>query len=177
MKRRRWGVLILPVMAAVVVASDQLTKYLVRTLLPPGASWEIAEWLRPIVQITHVTNTGVAFGLFPRLGGVSAVISAVITVVILIYQRQIPREQWPMRLALGLMLGGAIGNLIDRVIRGTVVDFIDLNFWPLQGFPVWNVADSSVTVGTIFLLLLMLWEDRQAATRKTVPEETVAESS
>jgi signal peptidase II len=177
LKRSVWGAVILPVIAALVVVSDQLTKYLVRALLPPGASWEIAQWLRSIVQITHVTNTGVAFGLFPRLGGVSALISAVISVVILIYQRQIPRGQWAIRLALGMMLGGAVGNLIDRIIRGTVVDFIDLNFWPLQSFPVWNIADSCVTVGTILLLLLMLWEDRKAATRETVSEETAAGST
>jgi signal peptidase II len=164
-------------MAVLVVVADQVTKYLVRTQLPPGASWEITQWLRPIVQITHVTNTGVAFGMFPGLGIVGAAVSAVISVIIIIYQRQIPHEQWPTRLALGLMLGGAIGNLIDRVALGSVVDFVDLNFWPLRQFPVFNVADSSVTVGTIVLLVLMVWEERREATAKTVSEETVAESS
>jgi signal peptidase II len=170
LKRRKWAVAVLPLAAVVIVVADQVTKHLVRTYLPHGASWQIADWLRPVIQITHVTNTGVAFGMFPGLGGLSAIISAVISLVILIYQRQIPVEQWPMRLALGLMLGGAVGNLIDRVTVGYVVDFIDLNFWPLQSFPVWNVADNSVTVGTIFLLVLMFLEERREASRERLPE-------
>jgi signal peptidase II len=159
----------LPLAALVIVVADQVTKHLVRTNLLPGETWQIAEWLRSVVQVTHVTNTGVAFGMFQGLGIVSAVISAVISIFIIIYQRQVPVERWVMRLSLGLMLGGAVGNLIDRTVNGYVVDFIDLTFWPLQSFPVWNIADSAVTVGTIVLLLLMIVEERrEAAARRAV---------
>jgi len=150
--------------------ADQATKHLVRTNLLPGETWQVAEWLRPVAQVTHVTNTGVAFGMFQGLGIVSAVISALISVFIIVYQRQIPPERWPMRFALGLMLGGAVGNLIDRAVQGYVVDFIDLNFWPLHGFPVWNVADTGVTVGTCVLLLLMILDERREAAAKQVAE-------
>jgi len=170
LRRRQWGVVVLPAVAVLVVIVDQVTKYLVRTNLLPGESWQIADWLTPIVQVTHVTNTGVAFGMFQGLGVVSALISLAIGVFIVIYQRQVPPEQWLMRLALGLILGGAVGNLIDRALQGYVVDFIDLNFWPLQGFPVWNVADSSVTVGTCVLLVLMVVEERRLARSKQAAE-------
>ena len=170
LKRQPWTAVLLPATAAVVVVLDQVTKHLVRTNLLPGESWHIAEWLRPVIQVTHVTNTGVAFGMFQGLGVVSAVISAAISVFIIVYQRQIPAEHWPMRLTLGLMLGGALGNLVDRVLKGYVVDFIDLNFWPLQGFPVWNVADSAVTVGTCVLLLLMILEERREAASRGITE-------
>jgi signal peptidase II len=108
--------------------------------------------------------------MFQGLGAVSAIISAVISVFIIIYQRQVPAEQRLMRISLGLMLGGAVGNLIDRAIHGYVVDFIDLTFWPLQTFPVWNIADSAVTVGTIVLLLLMVLEERREAASKRAAE-------
>lgn len=163
MTRRPWAIALLPGTASIVIAADQVTKHLVRTHLLPGETWQITPWLRPIVQVTHVTNTGVAFGMFQGLGVLSAVVSALISVFIVIYQRQIPLDRWAMRLSLGLMLGGAVGNLIDRAVFGFVVDFVDLNLWPLQGFPVWNVADASVTVGTIVLLLLMVLDERREA--------------
>ncbi len=173
MKERRWTAWIIPTVAVLVVVADQVSKYLVRTRLLAGQSWEIVEWLRPVVQITHVTNTGVAFGLFPGLGGLGAIVSGVIAVVIIIYQRQVAPEQWPMRFALGLMLGGALGNFIDRAFRqGIVVDFIDLNFWPLRGWPVFNIADSSVVVGTVLLLLLMVWEERRGEASAPVAESS-----
>jgi signal peptidase II len=168
LNRRRLAAAALPLVGAIIVVSDQVTKHLVRTNLLPGETWQLAEWLRPVVQVTHVTNTGVAFGMFQGLGAVSAVISALISVFIIIYQRQVPVEQKLMRLSLGLMLGGAVGNLIDRAVHGYVVDFIDLTFWPLRSFPVWNVADSAVTVGTVVLLLLMVLEERrEAASRRS----------
>jgi len=66
-----------------------------------------------------------------------------------------------MRVALGLQLGGAIGNLVDRLRYGSVVDFIDFNFWPLHNWPISNVADVSVVAGVTLLALVMLWEERR----------------
>ena len=161
-----------PVVAALVILTDQLSKYWVATQLPEGQSWYIAPWLAPILRLTHVTNTGVAFGLFPGLGILFVIVSIVVVVVILLYELQLPHDQWLIRLALGLQLGGAIGNnLIDRVRLGSVVDFIDLNFWPLETFPVFNLADASIVVGVIMLAGVLLLEERRGQLAGRMVEE------
>jgi signal peptidase II len=71
---------------------------------------------------------------------------------------------------LGLALGGAVGNLIDRVLQGYVVDFFDVNFWPLQDFPVWNVADNSIVVGVALMIGLLTWEERQERLKQQAAE-------
>ena len=161
MKRPRRDILILLVVAAFVVLVDQYTKSLVATRLGVGDSWDVAPWLAPVFRITHVTNTGVAFGLFPGGGNFFTVVSAVVIVTILVYYWQLPPELWLMRVVLALPLGGAIGNLVDRLRQGFVVDFVDLNFWPLHEWPIFNLADSSIVAGVTLLTLLMLWEERR----------------
>jgi signal peptidase II len=126
-----------------------------------GQSWELSPWLAPVFHITHVTNTGAVFGLFPGAGSFFVVVSAVVIVALLIYYRQLPDGQLLVRIALGLQLGGAVGNLVDRLRLGSVVDFIDLNFWPMHNWAVFNLADSSIVTGVILLTLLMLWEEWQ----------------
>ncbi len=167
MRRPAVNTLVILAIAALVIAADQITKHLVVTRLAEGESWIPAPWLAPIAQVTHVTNTGVAFGLFPKLGGLFTLVAVIVVVVILLYQRSLPQHApaatlWLMRVALGLMLGGATGNnLIDRLRQGFVVDFIDLNFWPLREWPVFNVADSSIVVGVILLTVTMLVDERR----------------
>jgi signal peptidase II len=151
----------MPVTAALVLIADQITKYLVATRLEVGQSVNLIPWLAPVFSITHVTNTGVAFGMFQGLGSLFVIAHVVAAVAIIIYSLRLPPGQWALRLALGLALGGAVGNLIDRVLHGYVVDFFDLNFWPLREFPVWNVADNSIVVGVALLIGLLMWEERQ----------------
>ena len=158
---------ILPVTAAGVVLVDQLSKYLVVTRLREGQSCDLAPWLAPIFHITHVTNTGAAFGLFRGLGGLFVVVAVVVIAVILLYSHELSAGPRLTRVALGLQLGGAIGNnLVDRLRQGYVVDFIDLNFWPLREWPVFNVADSSIVAGVIVLALLMVREEWLAREKK-----------
>jgi signal peptidase II len=159
------------VVAALVLLTDQVTKYLVATHLEMGQPWNIAPWLAPVFSITHVTNTGVAFGLFQGLGKVFIFTNLIASVGIILYSRRLPRGQWIMRVALGLALGGAIGNFIDRVrFGGTVVDFIDVNFWPLHNWPVFNLADASVLTGVFILVGLLFWEERQEQRKEQVAE-------
>jgi len=146
-------------MAALVVLVDQISKHFVMTRLEEGQSWDVASWLTPVLRITHVTNTGAAFGLFPQFGNFFIGVAIIVIVAIIIYQRYLPNGQWLARAALGLQLGGAIGNLVDRLRCGSVVDFIDLNFWPMREWPVSNVADISVVTGVSMLAILMLWEE------------------
>jgi signal peptidase II len=162
--------LILPVTAALVLVADQVTKHLVATRLEAGQPWDMIPWLAPVFSITHVTNTGVAFGLLQGLGNLFVVAHAIAAVAIIVYSRRLPPGQWLLRLALGLALGGALGNFVDRVRQGYVVDFIDVNFWPFTDFPVFNVADSSIVVGVALLIGLLMWEDRQERLKQQAAE-------
>ena len=144
--------------AALVVLVDQVTKHLVTTRLEAGQSWDLVPWLAPVFRITHVTNTGVIFGLFQGYSDLFLVFSAVAVVAIVLYYRQLPDGQWIVQVSLALSLGGAIGNFVDRLRQGYVTDFIDLTFWPFQDFAVFNVADSAITTGTTLLVLVTLWE-------------------
>lgn len=152
----------MPAVAALVLLVDQVSKHLVATRLAEGQSWNIVPWLAPVFRITHVTNTGAAFGLFPGWGGFFIIVAAVVIVAIILYHRHLPDGQLLVRVALGLQLGGAIGNnLVDRLRQGFVVDFIDLSFWPLHKWPLFNLADASIVTGVTLLALLMLWEERR----------------
>ena len=170
MKRIKPELLILPVTATLILIADQVTKYLVATQLEVGQSVDPIPWLAPVFSITHVTNTGVAFGMFQGLGTVFAIAHVVAAVAIILYARRLPPGQWALRLALGLALAGALGNLIDRVRQGYVVDFFDLNFWPLQNFPVWNVADNSIVVGVALMIGLLMWEECQERLKQQAAE-------
>ncbi|MEX0787733.1 MAG: signal peptidase II [Anaerolineales bacterium] len=143
--------------SGMLVAVDQWTKYLVRTRLEFGEVWApipaLGEWLR----IVHWNNTGAAFGLFPSGGLVFTLIALVVSGAILYYYPRLPAGQAPLRIALALQLGGAIGNLIDRLIQGTVTDFV-----AVATFPVFNVADASISVGVAVLAAAIWLEERRA---------------
>jgi len=170
LKRSRPEYWIVPVAAALVLITDQVTKYLVATKLEVGQPLDLIPWLAPIFSITHVTNTGVAFGLLQGLGNVFVIAHVIAAVAIIVYSSRLPPERRFLRLALGLALGGAIGNLIDRVRQGYVVDFIDTNLWPFTDFPVFNVADASISVGVALMIGLLLWEDRQERLKQQAAE-------
>jgi len=133
-----------------ILIADQVTKALVRTHLPPGDSFP-AELP---VRLTHVTNTGAAFGLFTNQSVILTFVAFFAIGLIIYYYRKLSEGAWVLRAALGLQLGGAVGNLIDRIWQGYVTDFIDLRFWP-----VFNVADSAITVGAVLLAVSLLWPD------------------
>lgn len=176
MRDRKLASLILPVVAVFVILADQAAKYLVRLNLRPGQSIDLGPWVAPFLQITYVTNSGAAFGLFPNRGQFFVVIAVLVIAALVWYYIQFSDGHWFVQFALGLQLGGASGNLIDRLrFDGSVVDFIDLNFWPLRAWPVFNIADSSIVVGVSMLTLLMIWDEWQeeGARRQlaTAPDE------
>ncbi len=130
---------------AVVVALDQASKALVRASVPRGGS----ENVLPGVELVNTRNTGVAFSLFQDGGGLLIVFTAVAMVALLVFFARDPgrRGVW---LPVGLLLGGATGNLIDRVLDGAVTDFVDLPLWPA-----FNVADVAITFGVVALLFVL----------------------
>ena len=154
--RNRW---ILIGCAVVVLALDQITKAWVVANLPLYTPVDLADWLDPILSFTWVKNTGVAFGLFPQLGVFFGVLQALVILGILYYQRTLPPDEIWLHVSLGLVVGGALGNLLDRITRGYVVDFFDVNFWPLHGWPVFNIADSAIVVGVTILFIDSFFEE------------------
>ncbi len=142
--------------AALIVALDQWTKYLVRTLIPFGESWSPWEWLAPYARLVHWNNTGAAFGMFQGFGIVFTVLAFVVAIAILYYFPRVPGSEWALRVAMVMMLGGAVGNLIDRLTLGTVTDFISVGT-----FAVFNVADASISVGTAVLIVAVWVSERK----------------
>jgi signal peptidase II len=170
LKRIKPEHLVLPIIAVLILVADQITKNLVATQLEVGQSVDLASWLAPIFSITHVTNTGISFGMLQGLGKAFAIAHLIAAVVIIVYYYRLPPGQWPLRIALGLALGGTLGNLVDRLIQGYVVDFIDTNLWPFKDFPVFNVADASISVGTALMVGLLMWEERQERLKQQAAE-------
>ncbi len=147
--------------AGVVVALDQWTKYLVRTQLQVGETWMPIDWLAPYVRIVHWNNTGAAFGMLPSGSIFFTIVAILVSIAIIIYYPRIPSGQFAVRIALALQLGGALGNLTDRLIaKLTVTDFISVGT-----FPVFNIADSSVSVGCAILIAAMWIEERKERAR------------
>ena len=150
--------------AGVIVALDQWTKWLVRTNLPLGGSWlpESLQWLSPYARIVNWHNKGAAFGMFQNGSMVFAVLAFIVIGAIIYYYPQVEKHDWSLRIAMSMQLAGALGNLIDRLTQeGRVTDFLSVG-----SFPVFNVADSSITVGTIILLIGIYLQERAAMKHK-----------
>jgi signal peptidase II len=166
---RRWG--LLAVVAALAILLDQVTKAYVVAHLGLHETWIPLKFLEPVFRFRHVHNTGAAFGMFPQGGAIFLIIAVIVSVIIVYYYRQLPGSAWLVRLALGLQLGGALGNVIDRVRQGYVVDFMNVEYWP-----VFNVADSCIVIGVLLLAFEMFREERRAA-RLEHPHESSREAS
>ena len=145
--------------AALVLVLDQLSKYAVEAAVPLYQTWVPIPSLEPIFRITHATNTGAAFGMFPDGNLIFALAAVLIGAAILYYNYILPGGIWLLRLALGLQLGGALGNLFDRLRQGHVTDFVDMgSLWPF----IFNVADLAIVSGVVLLGWLLLQEQLQA---------------
>ncbi len=142
--------------AGVIIILDQISKAIVRINILFGGQWMPLEWLAPYFRFVHWQNTGAAFGLFQQGGLIFGVLAVVVTVFIIIYYPQIPKDEKLIRVAISMQLGGAIGNFIDRIRFGPVTDFISVG-----SFPVFNIADSNITVGVGLLILALLLAERK----------------
>jgi len=157
----------LVLVAAVAVgifALDRVTKAWVSENIPLGTA-------RPVVgdyvRIVHAQNTGAAFGLLPERTTLLSVLSVVAVLAIVYYYRQIASGSALVSATLGMQLGGAFGNLLDRVTQGYVVDFVDVGIGEIR-FWAFNVADSSIVVG-IILVTAALWYEEHRSDRGALP--------
>jgi len=147
-----WHGLIFLVIAAAVVTLDQFTKEWIRTYIVEGESLPEMGCL----TIVHVQNTGSAFGLFTNQAFLLSIVAIAGLVVVLIFFRYLTELGFAGGIALSLIFGGALGNLIDRFRLGHVTDFIYVRLWDNVFWPAFNVADSAITVGAITLAFLAL---------------------
>jgi signal peptidase II len=147
---------LLALVASLVILLDQVTKAIVRANLPFGGSWAPFEGIASFFRIVNWENHGAAFGMFQGGGIIFGVLATIVSVIIIAYFPRIPREFVIMRIALAMQMGGAIGNLIDRLRFGPVTDFIAVGT-----FPVFNIADASITVGVAILLVFIWLEERK----------------
>ena len=140
------------VVAILVLALDRLTKWYISTHMEIGQSIPV---IPHVFHITYIRNPGAAFGLWASQAGLFVIITVVVVVLIIVFARHVGPGQTLLRFALGLELGGALGNLYDRVLGGAVIDFLDFRVWP-----VFNLADTAiVTGGFLFILYLVLtWQ-------------------
>lgn len=137
-----------------VVAFDQLTKEIMVREIGPDSGRRLIEVIPGVLDFRFVRNTGSAFGMFQGYSNVLTVLALGAIGFLAIYYFKQARNDVLVAVALGLQLGGAIGNVIDRVRYGYVVDFIDF-----PRFPTFNIADSAITVGVILLMFALLFRD------------------
>ncbi len=160
MKKYFRSYLLLFLISGAVIGLDQYTKYLVRTNLELWSGvWAPWDWIIPYARIIHIPNTGVAFGMFQNMGWLFTILSSLVALLIIIYYPRVPRADWSLRIAMGLQLGGAVGNLIDRLTIGHVTDFISVG-----NFAIFNIADASITIG-VAVLILGVWLQERAEKR------------
>jgi signal peptidase II len=151
---------VLPAMLAVaVVAVDQASKLAVVAWLGPDQVRHRAEVLGALLAFEYVENSGAAFGSFRGQSLALAVVALAIVAGLVVYYRRVARPSLALAVSLGLLVGGAVGNLIDRVRLGHVVDYFAVVAWPK-----FNVADAAVTVGVLLLVWHVLTEERSAGT-------------
>ena len=137
---------------------DQISKEFIRLWMPLGDSWPATGFLR----IVHGTNTGAAFGLFAGFTNLLILASILGIAAVLYYFYRQGNNAIALRISLGLIVGGALGNLFDRVVFGKVVDFISVGWWPS-----FNIADSAISVGMFLLIFTMIFGERLGWTEQT----------
>ncbi len=149
-----------------VVVLDRASKHWIETQF---RAWDVVSVIPGVFQIVHTRNTGIAFGLLGGNGpagkwlliGFALAIMALVLSLLWTASRPATREHWTLRAALGFVLGGAAGNLYDRIVFGSVTDFLDF-YTGIHHFPIFNVADAAITCGA-GLLILHLWFLREPA--------------
>ena len=140
--------------AALSIFLDQLTKSFIRTYVATRGTIQV---IRGLFEISYAENTGAAFGMFRGRNTIFIVIGFLAIGFVFAYYRQFKANLW-MKVSLGLILGGALGNLIDRIVFQSVTDFIRVRWWflHLRWWPTFNIADASVCIGAAMLIVGML---------------------
>ncbi len=141
-----------------VLILDQLSKAWIIGAFEPGAGWPVPDaGVGRFLRLVHVHNTGVAFGMFQGNNAIFVVVVLLIVAGLVAYQHRLPPDERWLSVALGLQVGGALGNLVDRLRWGHVTDFLDVRWEGVFHWPTFNVADTCVFIG-VCMLAWRLWE-------------------
>src|SRR5947209_12822799 len=166
----RYGRIFALIIALIIVAADHVTKVMIQHSMN---SFDSVPVIPGLLRLVHTENPGAAFGILaegnPMLRSIVLIgISSVVLCFILsaLWSRNDNYAALPTRFGLGLILGGAVGNLYDRIAHGTVTDFIEV-FHGSWSFPAFNVADSAISIGAALILLEMLWSSRKRSVERT----------
>lgn len=158
--------LLIFILALFVIGVDQYTKFLVESNLDLFEVYAPIPSLESVFRIFHIYNTGATFGLFPGGGDIFRYLAIIVSLGIIYYNHILPGNQRLLRLALGLQMGGALGNMIDRFRLGHVTDFIDIGPWYI-----FNLADLAVVSGAVVLGVLVWQESRELKARQQTAQE------
>lgn len=154
--------LLLTVVAGGVIMIDQISKYLIQRIMTP---YDYIEIIPGLFNFTYIQNPGAAFGLF---GGASPTFRSILLIgvslfaltILLVMYTRLKENSNLIHVSIGMIIGGAIGNLIDRIRFRWVIDFLDLH-WKGYHWPTFNLADSAITIGTLILMLNILLSKRK----------------
>jgi signal peptidase II len=169
--RRTWLIL---AVAAVIIGFDQWTKSLVRQNIPDYTSMIPFPALGEYFVFEHVRNYGAAFGILQGYGEFFIVIAFVVSVAILVYAvRSLTPDQKFIRVLLGMEMGGALGNVIDRIMQGYVTDFVKMGIPGVYYWPNYNIADSAIVLGVIGLAVVLIRQDIQQSRQQAEEPKTM----
>ena len=138
----------------IIVLIDQVSKYLTQAYVDIGQQ---IEWIPGLLSITHIHNTGAAWSILEGQMWFFYIITVIVVVMIIYYMQQMKNEPL-LKTGLAFILGGAVGNFIDRLMHQYVIDMIQLDF---IDFPIFNLADTALTIGVILLFIQYIFLDRQ----------------
>jgi signal peptidase II len=172
--RRRWLLLLAIVLAVLLV--DQVTKRIIVERLQLGQTIQPIEALVPFFQVTYSLNTGAAFGFLPEAGDLFLIIAIIVVIVMFFYYPRLPDAAGLTRIGLGLICGGALGNAIDRLTYGHVVDFIHYQI-PGVISNVSNLADHAIVLGVILVLIESIRLDRLMQQQEAAKQAAEAEAN
>jgi signal peptidase II len=144
------------VLALFVFLADQSLKRHIEGSIRLGESTSL---IPDVLRLTHIENAGGAFGILDERGGLLLLGSVIAVAFVLWMLLQGPPDR-VTTLGCGLILGGAAGNLLDRLTEGVVTDYLDLEFWPLEAWPIFNAADAAIVFGVLVLLLAALRREK-----------------
>ena len=143
------------ILVLIYVAFDQLTKWLIVNNIAYGSSITLCDCL----NIVHMTNTGVAFSMFQGINAVFTVLTASVVIGVMLFISRYKHELTKLQMhSMILVASGGIGNLIDRIFRGAVIDFIDVGYKTFYRWPSFNVADSCVCIGVSIFIISMFFQ-------------------
>ncbi|NLY89802.1 MAG: signal peptidase II [Firmicutes bacterium] len=143
-----------------VAAADQALKFGIQRFLLENQRLPV---IPGVFSVTYVLNPGASFGILPGHTRLILFMTVVLFALVFFFRKTIQEQPFLFRLGLGLGLGGALGNFIDRLRLGKVIDFLALEFWPLQNWPVFNLADAAITSGAALIVVFLITVETRAA--------------